>query len=110
MSYKKEKGNYKNYNRTANVHHLTRIITYLSELAEEGVTRSTIDRSCGIGGAIIEAMNFLSNHKIIFVLGNGATKKYVLNPIFKHGMPIQIENENKKRRYGKNQYKEGEGR
>lgn len=72
----------------ANIHHLTRIITFLSEV--DCAYKKQIYEGTGMHGSIIKsALTFLLNNKILFVLKIVRVGKfpnikyYALNPLFK---------------------------
>ena len=74
--------------RVANVHQLTRIISYLSEVEFASKTEISIQTEIG-GDYLSSAIAFLKGKKIIFIIktsGNGrrrSVKYYTLNPLYK---------------------------
>lgn len=67
----------------ATVRHLTRIITYLSEV--ESVYHKQIERKTGMNYAVVSsALTFLLNHKIVLIFKTqSSVKHYILNSLFK---------------------------
>ena len=76
-------------NNIANIRHLTKIITFLSEV--EAAHTTDIVVKLGMGKDYVKSgLHFLKNNKIIMVVGstrhkrwNGGVKHYALNPLFK---------------------------
>lgn len=91
--YKKLKEKYKTNSKgtkrkrnITNIHHLTRIITYLSEV--DCAYKKQISDATGLMNVIPSAITFLLNNKIIFLKRSQAAGKlyvdyYALNPLFK---------------------------
>lgn len=80
--------------RLANINHLTRIIVYLSGLAEEGVEekmeevvgacQTSIRKDCFLGDCSKTALSFLLRYKIVLLVRRKGKKQYCINPLFKY--------------------------